>query len=90
MKNFLVIGQPIKHSLSLILHNYWIKENNLQAVYEKKEITKEKLAIWLAVKQKINEANIAAIARVIPHLDQLTEADQTQSIKLFMWIRINW
>ena len=38
MKKFLVIGNPIKHSLSPELHNYWIKENNIQAVYEKKEL----------------------------------------------------
>ena len=36
MKNFLVIGNPIDHSLSPKLHNYWFKKNNIQAVYEKK------------------------------------------------------
>ena len=29
MKNYLVIGNPIKHSLSPKLHNYWINENNI-------------------------------------------------------------
>ena len=32
MKKYLVIGNPIKHSLSPKLHNYWIKENNIDAV----------------------------------------------------------
>ena len=36
MKKYLVIGNPIGHSLSPKLHNYWIKENNLDAIYEKK------------------------------------------------------
>ena len=36
MKKYLVIGNPIKHSLSPKLHNHWIKENNIEAVYEKK------------------------------------------------------
>ena len=31
MKKYLVIGNPIKHSLSPKLHNYWIKENNIDA-----------------------------------------------------------
>ena len=38
MKKFLVIGNPIEHSLSPILHNYWIKKNTLNAVYNKKKL----------------------------------------------------
>ena len=38
MKKYLVIGNPIEHSLSPQLHNYWIKQNNLDAVYEKKQL----------------------------------------------------
>ena len=43
MKNFLVIGNPIDHSLSPKLHNYWFKKNNIQAVYEKKLINIENI-----------------------------------------------
>mgnify|MGYP001173646613 CR=1 FL=1 len=43
MKKFLVIGNPINHSLSPKLHNYWIKKNNLNAVYEKVELNKNDL-----------------------------------------------
>ena len=35
-KNFLVIGNPIDHSLSPKLHNHWIKKYKIDAVYEKK------------------------------------------------------
>ena len=35
-KKFLVIGNPIEHSLSPKLHNYWIKKYNLNASYDKK------------------------------------------------------
>ena len=35
-KTFLVIGNPIVHSLSPKLHNYWIKKYKINAVYEKK------------------------------------------------------
>ena len=45
MKKFLVIGNPIKHSLSPKLHNYWFKQNNIDAVYEKRQIEDEDNAI---------------------------------------------
>ena len=38
MKKFLVICNPIKHSLSPKLHNYWFKKNNIDAVYDKSQI----------------------------------------------------
>ena len=38
MKKYLVIGNPINHSLSPELHNHWIKQNGLDAIYEKKKI----------------------------------------------------
>jgi len=41
MKKFLVIGNPIEHSLSPMLHNYWFKQNNVEAEYEKKSYQKK-------------------------------------------------
>ena len=35
MKKFLVIGNPIEHSLSPKLHNYWLKKNNIKGSYNK-------------------------------------------------------
>ena len=43
MKKYLVIGNPIEHSLSPKLHNYWIRQNNLDAVYDKKKIDENEL-----------------------------------------------
>ena len=40
MKKYLVIGNPIQHSLSPKLHNHWIRENNIDAVYDRKELNK--------------------------------------------------
>ena len=34
MKKYLVIGNPIEHSLSPKLHNHWFKQNNIDAIYE--------------------------------------------------------
>ena len=55
MKKYLVIGNPIKHSLSPKLHNYWIKKNSLNAIYEKKETSENEIKnIILQVKEKKN------------------------------------
>ena len=45
MKNYVVIGNPISHSLSPDIHNYWLKENNIDAVYDKIKLEKKKLKI---------------------------------------------
>ena len=53
MKKYLVIGNPIDHSLSPKLHNFWINSNNIDAVYEKKETREDELAdLILEVKKK--------------------------------------
>ena len=85
MKKFLVIGNPIEHSLSPTLHNYWIKSNNIDAIYEKTKLDEDELEnIVLQIKQqKINGANITVPFKkvIIPFLDELTsEADSTQSV----------
>ena len=41
MKKYLVIGNPINHSLSPKLHNHWIKKNKINAVYDKKQINEK-------------------------------------------------
>ena len=44
MKKYFVIGNPINHSLSPELHNYWLKKNNINAVSDKvKDKLKNKL-----------------------------------------------
>ena len=35
MRRYFVIGNPIEHSLSPELHNFWIKKNNINAIYKK-------------------------------------------------------
>ena len=85
MKKFLVIGNPIAHTLSPKLHNYWIKKNNINAVYEKQRLSEnelEKLILQLKEK-KINGINVTIPFKkaVIPYLDELTvEANKTKSV----------
>ena len=42
-KLFGIIGNPIKHSLSPVLHNYWFKKYNINADYSLIEATNEDL-----------------------------------------------
>ena len=43
MNKYLVIGNPIKHSLSPVIHNHWYKMHNEDAIYEKKKVDEEEL-----------------------------------------------
>ena len=43
MKRYFVIGNPIDHSLSPKLHNYWIRQNKIEAIYDKINLRKTKL-----------------------------------------------
>ena len=45
MKKYLVIGNPIDHSLSPKLHNFWIQNRNISAVYDKKKLMKMRLKV---------------------------------------------
>tara|TARA_B100000029_G_scaffold341291_1_gene333548 strand:+ start:202 stop:993 length:792 start_codon:yes stop_codon:yes gene_type:complete len=85
MKKFLVIGNPIQHSLSPKLHNYWFKKNNINAVYDKKEINEKDIeSITSEVRgEKINGINVTVPFKkiVIPFVDELSpEANESQSV----------
>ena len=85
MKKFLVIGNPIEHSLSPVLHNYWIKSNGIDAIYEKQKLNEDELENLIAkVKdKKINGINVTVPFKkaVIPYLEELsTEAQNTKSV----------
>ena len=85
MKKYLVIGNPIEHSYSPKLHNYWIKKNNINAVYEKKQINKEDLKniIFDIKKERLGGINVTVPFKkfIIPFLDELSpEADETKSV----------
>ena len=85
MKKYLVIGNPIDHSLSPKLHNYWIKKNNIDAIYDKKLINEEDIENIVSEVKKNNIDGINVTVpfkqKVIPFVDKLTpEANESQSI----------
>ena len=85
MKKYLVIGNPITHSLSPELHNYWLRENSINGTYNKEQLNENDLKeFFLKIKNKeINGANITVPFKkdVISYVDQLSlEAEKTQSV----------
>ena len=85
MKKYLVIGNPIDHSLSPRIHNFWIKKYNIKAIYEKVKLEKNEIKeiINELKENKIDGINITIPFKkdVIPYLDEMTDiAQETQSV----------
>ena len=85
MKKFFVIGNPIDHSLSPKLQNHWLKENNINASYDKIKLEELEVKDFIRdiKEQKIAGCNVTVPFKktVIPFLDKLSpEAEQTQSV----------
>ncbi len=90
MKNYLVIGNPINHSLSPKLHNFWLKSNNINAFYDKQKLEENEIENFIEnIKdQKISGANVTVPFKkvVIPYLDKLSfEAEKTQSVNTIVF-----
>ena len=85
MKKYLVIGNPINHSLSPKLQNWWLKENNINATYDKIKLEDYEIKNFIQTikEQKIAGCNVTVPFKktVIPFLDKLSpEAEHTQSV----------
>ena len=86
MKKYLVIGNPIEHSLSPLIHNHWMKKYRLvESVYEKRKVEEKDLKniIEEIRKGEIVGVNITVPFKklIIPFLDELDfVARETQSV----------
>jgi shikimate dehydrogenase len=85
MKKYIVIGNPIEHSLSPKLHSYWFKKYGIEAIYEKVQVLDTELeqVISKIKKGEINGANVTVPykSKLIKYLDALSEdAEKTQSV----------
>ncbi len=90
MKKYFVIGNPINHSLSPKLHNYWLKQNKIDAIYDKIKLEEGGIneIIQDLKKQKIAGCNVTVPfkKKVIPFLDKLSpEAEKTQSVNTIIF-----
>ncbi len=88
-KLFGIIGSPIKHSLSPILHNYWFKKYNLDADYSIIETKNKDLP---GIIQKIKDGNYSGInvtlpfkQKIINHIDRIVnDAASTGSVNTLL------
>ena len=84
-KKYFIIGNPVEHSLSPKIHNFWFNKNNIRASYEKKTLTEDDLKNFVKkIKDKtFNGANVTVPfkQKIIPYLDGLSElSNKTQSV----------
>jgi len=64
MNKYLVIGNPIEHSLSPLLHNYWFEKYKIiDSIYEKKKVSKDDLK---QIVQQIKNGKIKGINVTVP------------------------
>jgi shikimate dehydrogenase len=59
-----VVGWPVKHSRSPLIHGFWIKQYGLDAAYRSEEIVPEKLADFIA---HLSERGYVGANITIPH-----------------------
>ena len=92
MKKYLVIGNPIGHSLSPLIHNYWMKKYRLvDSLYEKRKVEEKDLKniIKEIREDKIVGVNVTVPFKklIIPFLDKLDfGAEETQSVNTLVKI----
>ena len=84
-KSFGIVGNPIKHSLSPVLHNYWFNKYSLNAEYNIIEATEKDLP---SIISKIKNGSLSGINVTLPfkqkilnHVDKaVNDAEPTGSV----------
>jgi shikimate dehydrogenase len=71
MKKACVIGWPIGHSRSPLIHNYWLKKYGIDAVYEKKAIEPENVMQFIA---NLASSEFVGCNVTIPHKEAAFQA----------------
>ena len=86
MKKHLIIGNPVEHSLSPKIHNYWLKKNNIDGTYEKKFLNNNQ-KLEEIFKELKNDGLFAMNVTVpfkqavIPYIEKLSPiAEKTNSV----------
>ena len=84
-KIFAIIGKPLSHSLSSLMHSYWYKKYNIKAKYESIEIDQNQIknVIDKIKKKEISGINITLPYKqlIIQHLDRIiNDAHATHSV----------
>tara|TARA_Y100001970_G_scaffold237377_1_gene297801 strand:- start:5064 stop:5864 length:801 start_codon:yes stop_codon:yes gene_type:complete len=85
IKKYLVIGNPVEHSISPKIHNYWFNKNKINATYDKKNLKEENFEKLV---KSIRDGELAGAnitvpfkEKIIPFLDILSvEAEKANSV----------
>ncbi len=78
MKKAAVIGWPISHSRSPLIHGYWLKKYGIEGSYERRPVQPEELP---AIIQSVRRGELAGCNVTVPHkeavLKLVDDADDT-------------
>ena len=88
-KTFGIIGDPIKHSLSPLLHNYWFKKYQVDASYSIIETSEKDL---INIVRKIKDKSLSGVnvtlpykQKIINHADKIiNDAEATGSVNTLL------
>ena len=76
-KSFGIIGNPVSHSLSPVLHNYWFNKYNIEATYSLFNIQEQEIE---TIVKKIKDKELSGVnvtlpykQKIIPLVDQLVK-----------------
>ena len=94
-KKFGIIGNPIKHSLSPILHEYWFKKYKINAEYSIIQATDKDLP---EIVKKIKSNHYSGInvtlpfkQKIINYVDKVVnDAELTGSVNTLLLDRVRW
>ena len=86
MNNYFVIGNPVEHSLSPLIHNYWFKKKTINGRYEKRKLETNDLKGFteeIRDNKNLKGTNVTVPFKnkIIPFLDELSNvAKETFSV----------
>ena len=67
MKKAAVIGNPIDHSWSPLIHSFWLKEAGINAIYEKIKVSSDELENFILT---ASEKGYSGINVTVPHKEE--------------------
>ena len=67
-KSFAIIGNPISHSLSPVLHNYWFKKYDINANYSLLDVDENHLE---EIVEKIRNKELDGINVTLPYKQKI-------------------
>ena len=63
-----IIGKPIKHSLSPVLHSFWMREHKIESTYNIYEIEKNNILLFF---KNLKKNNIGGLNVTIPYKSEV-------------------